>query len=182
MSRIGKQIIIIPSGVEVKIDNQSVEVKGPKGTLQGSLHPHVRAALDNGQLSVAVDDENEKLDRALWGLHRSLIMNMIVGVTQGFEKKLELNGVGYKVAASGDTLNLVLGFSHEVKYKVPASITVKVEKNIITIAGIDKQKVGQTAAEIKALKKPDAYLGKGIKYAGEVLRKKPGKAAAKAAA
>ncbi|MDO8490282.1 MAG: 50S ribosomal protein L6 [bacterium] len=177
MSRIGKQPIPVPAGVEITMGDRSIAVKGPKGALTQSLHDHVTVNHVDGVLSIAVTDSENKGDRALWGLFQRLVDNMVTGVTKGFEKKLEMNGVGYKVAVSGDTLNLALGFSHPVVFKLPVGISAAVEKNIITISGTDKQVVGETAAQIRRLRKPEPYKGKGIKYIDEVIRRKSGKAA-----
>lgn len=179
MSRIGKKPITIPSGVTVTITPHEVKVKGPKGELTQALHPDVQVAQQDQALQVTVVDPADKRQKALWGLFGSLLKNMTVGVTQGYEKKLEVNGVGFKVALKKDTLELALGFSHPVLFTIPKGVTAVVEKNVITLTGADKQQVGQVAAEIRKLKKPEPYKGKGIKYADEVLRRKAGKAAAK---
>ena len=179
MSRIGKQPIIIPSGVEVNITNDLVTVKGSKGELVQPIHPSVKVEQVDSQLEVSVKNGDEKFQRSLWGLFRRLIANMVQGVSQGFSKKLEVNGVGYKAEVKGKTLVLQLGFSHPVNYPFPEGIDIAVEKNIITISGSDKQKVGQTAAEIRSFKKPEPYKGKGIKYIDETIRRKAGKAATK---
>jgi large subunit ribosomal protein L6 len=181
MSRIGKQPINLPGGVEVKIANDLIKIKGPKGELQQELHRDILLTQADGHLTVAVKDPEDKKQRSLWGLFQRLIDNMVKGVTEGFSKQLEINGVGYKVAASGANLNLNLGFSHPVVFALPKGIEAKVEKNIITISGADKQLVGQVAAEIRFLKKPEPYKGKGIKYVGEIVRRKAGKTATKAA-
>lgn len=176
MSRIGKQLIIIPSGVTVTLQDGTATIVGPKGTLKHTLHPAVLPALNGAELSVSVENPDEKNQRALWGLSQRLLLNMVTGVTTGFQKQLEINGVGFKVALTGNTLTLNLGFSHPVIFDVPTGIQATVEKNTITIAGIDKQLVGETAARIRSLKKPEPYKGKGIKYANEVVRRKAGKA------
>lgn len=175
MSRIGKLPIAIPAGVTLTINGRNVDVKGPKGQLGLVLHDRVTLDQQDGQARVTVTDPDLQSDRALWGLTRMLVANMITGVTQGYEKKLEINGVGFKAQGSGQNLTLNLGFSHPVEFPVPEGITATVEKNVITIAGIDKQLVGETAAKIRALKKPEPYKGKGIKYADEVIRRKAGK-------
>ena len=182
MSRIGKKIRIIPAGVTVDIKNGEIVVKGPKGELRQKLHPRVSVVAGNGQVEVKVVSEKEKKDRALWGTFSSLIANMIIGVVSGYKKQLEVNGVGFKVAAKGTGLNLELGFSHPVEFAAPQGIKFTVDKNLITIEGADKQLVGETAARIRNLKKPEPYKGKGIKYIDEVVRRKAGKTAAKAAA
>lgn len=177
MSRIGKQTIPVPSGVEVSITPTQVNVTGVKGALSLPLHKSVKVFLENGVVSVAVTQPNQKNDRALWGLFNRLLANMVIGVTKGFQKQLEVNGVGFKVSVSGSQLNLSLGFSHPVVFELPKGIEAKVEKNLITISGIDKQLVGETAARIRALKKPEPYKGKGIKYVDEVIKRKATKAA-----
>jgi len=175
MSRIGKKPISIPSGVEVKIDDRKVIVKGPKGTLDLDIHPHVEVSLVDGLITVKVEDETNVSDRALWGLFVRLIGNMITGVTTGFERKLEVNGIGYKVALQGKILKLDMGFSHEVNFPIPDGINITVEKNLITVSGIDKQFVGETAAQIRRVRKPEPYKGKGIKYLEETIQRKAGK-------
>lgn len=185
MSRIGKKPLTIPAGVDVKIESSvdaqgktgsTVRVKGPKAELARVLPKSVSIAVENGVLSVHVADPESVEQRALWGLVRRLVENMVEGVTKGFAKKLEVNGIGFKVAASGDTLTLDVGFSHDVKFHVPADISVTVEKNVITVSGADKERVGQVAAEIRSIKKPEPYKGKGIKYSDETLRRKAAKA------
>lgn len=175
MSRIGKQPITIPAGVTVSINDRRVEVKGPKGNLSLELHPRVTLTNAENQLTVSVTDPDLQTDRALWGLTRMLVANMITGVTTGYEKKLEINGVGFKAQVSGKNLVLNLGFSHPIEFPIPEGITMTVEKNVVTISGIDKQLVGETAAVIRRLKKPEPYKGKGIKYIDEVIRRKAGK-------
>ena len=177
MSRIGKQSITVPSGVEVSITPTSVAVKGAKGSLSLQLHKSVNVSQENSTLTVTVARPDQKSDRSLWGLFNRLVANMVSGVTHGFFKQLEVNGVGYKVAVNGSHLNLALGFSHPVAFELPKGIEAKVEKNLITISGIDKQLVGETAARIRALKKPEPYKGKGIKYIDEVIKRKATKAA-----
>lgn len=174
MSRIGKLPIAIPSGVTITIDPDEITVAGPKGTLKQFTMPGVNVTQEDGKLSVTrVNDEAP--NRAKHGLMRTLINNMVIGVSNGFSKKLEINGVGYRVAQQGADLKLNLGFSHDVIFKVPTGITTVVEQNTITVNGIDKQQVGQTAAEIRALKKPEPYKGKGIKYSDERIIRKSGK-------
>lgn len=182
MSRIGKQLITIPDGVTVTIATGQISVKGPKGELHQTIHPSVTVKQDDKTLAVTVAKPEEKSQKSLWGLYRRLIGNMVTGVTVGFSKKLEVNGVGYRAAVTGPVLALQLGYSHPINYQIPAGITITVEKNVITVAGMDKQVVGQTAAEIRSLRKPEPYKGKGIKYADEIIRRKAGKAAAKGAA
>ncbi len=182
MSRIGKQFITIPNGVEVKLADGIITVKGPKGQLTSELNPKVNVTQQDNELKVSVKKADDKSQRSLWGLYQRLITNMITGVTQGFSKKLEINGVGYRVALQGKNLVFQLGYSHPIDFNIPEGIEISVEKNIITVAGADKQLVGQTAANIRFLRKPEPYKGKGIKYVDEVIRRKAGKAAAKAAA
>lgn len=174
MSRIGKLPIAVPSGVTITVDPDFITVAGSKGTLKQFTMPGVSVEQKDNEIIVTrVNDEAP--NRAKHGLMRSLINNMVVGVSNGFSKKLELNGVGYRVALQGTDLKFNIGFSHEVIYKVPQGITATVEQNTITISGIDKQRVGQVAAEIRALKKPEPYKGKGIKYADERIIRKSGK-------
>lgn len=174
MSRIGKKIILIPAGVEVKIDGRDVSVKGPKGELQMKVPFDIKAEMKDGQISITTLKESKNAN-ALWGTVRVLISNMIEGVMKGYEKKLEIQGVGYKAALEGETLVLNLGFSHQVKFGKEKDINYAVAKNIITISGPDKQKVGQLAARIRAKKPPEPYKGKGIRYVGEYVRRKAGK-------
>lgn len=174
MSRIGKLPIQIPSGVTITVDPENITVTGSKGTLTQFLLPGVTVKHEGDTVTVTrINDEPE--NRSKHGLMRSLIQNMVTGVTSGFEKKLELNGVGFRVALSGTDLKFNIGLSHEVTYKIPTGITATVEQNIITVTGISKQQVGQVAAEIRSLKKPEPYKGKGIKYVGERIIRKSGK-------
>jgi large subunit ribosomal protein L6 len=174
MSRIGKQPIDLPSGVTITVDDKKVTVNGTKGTLEQFTLPGVKVDQQENQV-VVTRENNEAVNRARHGLMRSLVNNMVHGVSQGFEKKLEINGVGYRVAQQGTDLKFNLGFSHDVIYKVPQGINISVEQNIVTVSGIDKQQVGQVAAEIRALKKPEPYKGKGIKYVDERIIRKSGK-------
>lgn len=174
MSRIGKLPIDLPSGVTITVDPEWITAQGPKGTLKQFTMPGITVKQEENQVIVTRADD-ESINRAKHGLMRSLINNMVEGVNKGFEKKLELNGVGYRVALAGTGLKFNIGFSHEVPYALPQGITAKVEGNVITISGIDKQQVGQVAAEIRALKKPEPYKGKGIKYVGERIVRKSGK-------
>jgi large subunit ribosomal protein L6 len=174
MSRIGKQPIQIPSGVTITVDPDFVTVAGAKGTLKQFTMPGVTVTVADGVATVTRDND-EAVNRSKHGLMRTLVANMVHGVSNGFEKKLEINGVGYRVNMQGADLKFNLGFSHDVIYKLPAGITAKAEQNVITVSGIDKQQVGQVAAEIRALKKPEPYKGKGIKYAGERILRKSGK-------
>ncbi|WP_327112590.1 50S ribosomal protein L6 [Nocardia sp. NBC_01730] len=176
MSRIGKKPIAIPAGVDVTVDGQDVAVKGPKGALSLTIaEPITVAKGEDGQLEVARPDD-ERRSRSLHGLTRTLVSNMIVGVTQGYEKKMEIFGVGYRVALKGQNLEFALGYSHPVPIEAPEGITFAVESPTkFSVSGIDKQKVGQISAVIHGLRKPDPYKGKGIRYAGEVVRRKVGK-------
>lgn len=176
MSRIGKKPVPVPAGVEVTIDGQSVSVKGPKGTLSHVIaDPITVNRAENGELEIIRPDD-ERRNRSLHGLTRTLVNNMIVGVTQGYEKKMEIFGVGYRVQQKGSNLEFALGYSHPVPIEAPEGITFKVEAPTkFSVSGIDKQKVGQIAAVIHRLRKPDPYKGKGIRYEGEVVRRKEGK-------
>ena len=176
MSRIGKLPISVPGGVNVSIDGQSVTVKGPKGELSLVIAEPIRVSLEEGQVLVTRPDD-ERDSRALHGLSRTLINNNIIGVTEGYSKGLEVVGTGYRVIAKGTGLELALGFSHPVNVEAPEGISFELEGNTkITVRGIDKQAVGETAANIRKLKKPEPYKGKGIRYAGEIVRRKAGKA------
>lgn len=178
MSRKGKLPIPLPKGVEVKIANEEIFVKGPKGSITQKLPAGVTAKVEAQNIHVSIE-ENKELDH-FHGLFRTLIHNMVMGTTVGFEKKLEMVGVGYRAAVQGDLLDLQLGFSHPTKLQIPKGLTVKVEKNnLITITGFDKHLVGQFAATVRAMRPPEPYQGKGIRYVGEYVRKKAGKAAAK---
>jgi large subunit ribosomal protein L6 len=175
MSRIGKIPISISEDVEVKIEDDIIVIKSQKGQLSQKIHPHVKVEKKENQILVSVNNPNDRDDRSLWGLFRTLIFNMIEGLTRGFEKKLEIKGVGFKASVSGKKLILNVGFSHPVEFSIPDGISIKVDKGIITVSGVDKQLVGETAANIRALKKPEPYKGKGIKYIDEVVRRKAGK-------
>ncbi|MDR1196776.1 MAG: 50S ribosomal protein L6 [Candidatus Nomurabacteria bacterium] len=175
MSRIGKLPVKIPAGVTITVDPEWVTVKGPKGELRQFTMDEVSVAVEGDEAIVSRRDD-EKPARAKHGLMRSLINNMVIGVTQGFERKLEVNGVGFRVNGGGQSLELHLGFSHPVKYTAPEGVNIAVDKMNITVSGASKQQVGQVAAEIRALKKPEPYKGKGIKYADEQIRRKAGKA------
>lgn len=174
MSRVGKLPIGIPSGVTITVDPDTITVAGTKGSLTQFTMPDISVSQEGDQLVVVRANDEPKV-RAKHGLMRALINNMVVGVTTGFSKKLEVTGVGYRVALAGQDLKMQLGFSHEVVYHLPQGITATVEQTNITISGISKQQVGQVAAEIRALKKPEPYKGKGIKYAGERIIRKSGK-------
>lgn len=183
MSRIGKQPIPIPSGVEVNIKDHQVTVKGPKGSL--TITPHQRMKLTIGDRTIHVERKSdERLDRSLHGLTRTLLANMVEGVTKGFSKQLEIQGVGYRVQIQGGKLLLSLGFSHTMEFPAPEGINFEIDKekkNIIIVSGLNKELVGQTSAEIRSLRPPEPYKGKGIRYVGETIRRKAGKAAAAAA-
>ncbi|MCA9337220.1 50S ribosomal protein L6 [Candidatus Saccharibacteria bacterium] len=174
MSRIGKQPIKVPSGVNVTVSDSEIVVTGPKGELKQAMLPGISVTQDADMVQVTRQDD-ERRNRSNHGLMRSLISNMITGVSEGFSKKLEIQGVGFRVAMAGTDLKLNLGLSHEVIYKVPQEITITTEQNTITVNGIDRQRVGQIAAEIRALKKPEPYKGKGIRYDGEHIIRKSGK-------
>jgi large subunit ribosomal protein L6 len=175
MSRIGKKAVAVPAGVTATVSGQEVKMKGPKGELAFVLHDDVLAKLENGE--IRVDPRNPtKRARAMWGMSRTMVANIAAGVTQGFEKKLEITGVGYRAALQGKNLQLALGFSQEVVYETPQGITIAVPKPTeITVSGIDKQQVGQVAAEIREYRPPEPYKGKGVKYAGEKIVRKEGK-------
>jgi large subunit ribosomal protein L6 len=175
MSRIGKMPVSVPGGVDVSVDGQLVTVKGPKGTLSHTLAEPITIEREDGALLVRRPDD-ERRSRALHGLSRTLVNNMVIGVTQGYEKKLEINGVGYRVALRGSELEFSLGFSHPVRVVPPEGITFVVEAPTrFSVQGIDKQKVGEVAANIRRLRRPDPYKGKGVRYSGEVIRRKVGK-------
>jgi large subunit ribosomal protein L6 len=175
MSRIGKRPVAVPSGITANVAGQTVKVKGPKGTLEVVLHDDVSVALDGDRIKI--DPRNEtKRARAQWGTSRTLIANLIAGVTKGFEQRLEINGVGYRAAVQGKNLQLALGYSHDVVYPIPEGITIATPKPVeIVISGIDRQKVGQVAAEIREFRPPEPYKGKGVKYANERIFRKEGK-------
>jgi len=175
MSRIGRLPISVPAGVEVKIDGSQVSVKGPKGELNHTVSAPIELSQEDGTITVTRPDD-ERESRSLHGLTRTLISNMVEGVTNGFSKQLEVVGTGYRVQAKGQDLEFALGYSHPVPVKAPQGITFTVEGNKVTVAGIDKQQVGETAANIRKLRRPDPYKGKGVRYAGEQIRRKAGKA------
>jgi len=175
MSRIGKKAVPIPAGVTANVEGQTVKVKGPKGAMQVVLPDDVSVVMDKGE--VKVDPRNDgKRARSMWGTSRTLVNNLVTGVTKGFEKKLEITGVGYRAALQGKNLQIALGYSHDVIYAVPEGIAIATPKPTeIVVTGIDKQKVGQVAAEIRAFRPPEPYKGKGVKYAGEFIFRKEGK-------
>ena len=174
MSRIGKLPVKLPSSVQVELDNSTIKVKGSKGELSQDLLRGVKVTKEDDSIMVTRDNDLPK-NRANHGLMRTLIYNMVVGVSEGFSKKLELHGVGYRVAMAGNQLKLSVGFSHDVMYQIPEDIQITVEQNIITVSGISKQRVGQEAAKIRSVKKPEPYKGKGIRYQDEHIIRKSGK-------
>jgi large subunit ribosomal protein L6 len=175
MSRIGKKPVKVPSGVTASVNGQTVTAKGPKGELKFVVNDEVLVKLEDGEVAVQPRDESNNA-RSKWGMSRTQIVNIFEGVTKGFEKKLEINGVGYRAALQGKNLQLALGFSHDVVYETPQGITITVPKPTeITVSGIDKQQVGQVAAEIREYRGPEPYKGKGVKYAGERIVRKEGK-------
>ena len=175
MSRIGNKPITVPTGVEVKLDGQHITVKGPKGTLERDINPEITVKFEDGTLTFERSSE-QRLDKSLHGLTRTLVNNMIIGVQNEFTRELQINGVGYRVQKQGNDLNLSLGYSHPVIYKAPAGISFDVPNpNTIIVKGINKEQVGQVAAEIRTKRPPEVYRGKGIKYAEEVIRRKVGK-------
>ncbi|MBI2024114.1 50S ribosomal protein L6 [Candidatus Giovannonibacteria bacterium] len=180
MSRLGKKPIVVPPGVEVKIQDGSVFVKGPKGELSKEFRREISMELRDNLFQLSLRSQS-KLARKLWGTYVSLVKNMLIGASEGYAKKLILEGIGYRAQAEGKDLVLNLGFSHPVKFPAPDGISFKVEKNLITISGIDKEKVGQTAAKLRSLKKPDPYKGKGFRYEGEIIKRKAGKKATSSA-
>lgn len=184
MSRIGKQPIEVPQGITVELKDGVITVKGPKGELKRKIHPNITVEISENTINVTrVDDQKE--NKALHGLFRSLISNMVEGVSKGFEKKLEIVGVGYRAQASGSKITLSLGYSHPIEYKAPEGIMFEIDaekKNIITVTGIDKEIVGQVAAKVRSYRKPEPYKGKGIRYIDEYVARKAGKASASAAA
>jgi large subunit ribosomal protein L6 len=177
MSRIGKNAIVVPAKVEVTVHDGVLTVKGPLGSLKKDVHPMVDVSVADGKVTVTPKN-NTKLARALWGTFASHIKNMVHGVETLYAKKLELQGIGYRVELQGKNIKLSVGFSHPVIVPVPEGITVLIEKNIVTISGIDKEMVGQFAANVRAVKKPEPYKGKGLRYEGEYVRQKQGKKAA----
>ncbi len=178
MSRIGRKPITVPAGVEVKIDGHTVTVKGPKGTLTHTVNPEMDVKMEDGQITVSRPND-EIRNRSLHGLNRTLINNMVVGVTQGFEKKLEIQGVGYNAQMQGKNLKLALGFSHPVIITPPEGITITTPSSVvIVVSGADKDLVGQVASEIRDWRRPEPYKGKGIRYSGEHVRRKAGKTGA----
>lgn len=178
VSRIGKLPVVVPAGVTITVGDENITVAGPKGTLTVASQPNTNVKVEDNQIIVTRKDDEPK-SRAWHGLQRTLLSNAVTGVTKGFEKKLEINGVGFRLSGGGQQIEMSLGFSHPVKYTAPEGINLTTNKMEITVSGIDKQKVGQVAAEIRSLKKPEPYKGKGIKYSDEVIIRKAGKAGKK---
>jgi len=175
MSRIGKKAVAVPSGVTANVEGQTVKIKGPKGALQVVVHDDVTVKMDKGAIKLDPRSETKRA-RSQWGTSRTLVNNLIAGVTKGFEEKLEIVGVGFRAAVQGKTLNLQLGFSHDVNFAIPQGISIATPKPTeIVVTGIDKQQVGQMAAEIRGFRPPEPYKGKGVKYAGEYIFRKEGK-------
>jgi large subunit ribosomal protein L6 len=175
MSRIGKKAVAIPSGVTASVEGQTVKMKGPKGALEFVLPKEVSAKMDKGSIQIDPRDETKRA-RSMWGTSRTLVANLVTGVTKGFEKKLEITGVGYRAAVQGKNLQIALGYSHDVIYPIPAGIAIATPKPTeVVVTGTDRQKVGQVAAEIRGFRRPEPYKGKGVKYAGEYIFRKEGK-------
>ncbi len=175
MSRIGKNPVALPQGVTATVENRTVSVKGPKGELSVVLVPEVEAKLGDDGITMAPRSDDARA-RAMWGMQRTLVNNLVIGVTKGFSRQLEINGVGYRAAVQGRTLQLQLGFSHDVNYPIPEGIEIVAERpTALTISGSNKQMVGQVASEIRSMRPPEPYKGKGVKYAGERVRRKEGK-------
>ncbi|MFH1286493.1 MAG: 50S ribosomal protein L6 [Candidatus Magasanikbacteria bacterium] len=182
MSRIGKQTIELPQGVTVEVKDGAVVVKGPKGELSRILSDLVTVNIEGNNVTVDVQNKENKKERSMWGTFSSHIQNMVTGVSEGFKRQLEINGVGYRVAMQGKDLRLEVGYSHPVEYKMPEIVIASAEKNLITLESIDKEMLGQVASEIRAVRKPEPYKGKGIKYMEEKIRRKAGKSAKAAGA
>ncbi|HZT25363.1 MAG TPA: 50S ribosomal protein L6 [Pseudolabrys sp.] len=175
MSRIGKKAVVVPTGVTANVEGQTVKMKGPKGALQVVLHDDVTATMDKGGIKIEPRFETKRA-RSQWGTSRTLVANLVAGVTKGFEERLEINGVGFRAAVQGKQLNLQLGFSHDVNYPIPQGITIATPKPTeIVVTGIDKQQVGQVAAELRGFRPPEPYKGKGVKYVDEYIFRKEGK-------
>jgi large subunit ribosomal protein L6 len=184
MSRIGKQPIIIPSGVQVKLDGAVVSAKGPKGELKEPLHPYVKAEIKDGKVLLTADTEASREASAIWGMTRARLNNLVTGVATGYSKNLEIHGLGFRAEVAGQKLTLALGKSHPVSFEAPKGITLTVDakKTLVTVSGASKDQVGEIAAKIRELRKPEPYKGTGIRYQGEYVRKKAGKTAAGAGA
>lgn len=179
MSRLGKMLIELQNGTQVKKEGGFIVVNGAKGELKIKDNSLVKVDIEEKQVKVSVENKKNKKEKSIWGLYRSLINNMVIGVNEGYEKKLEINGVGYKANISDNKLILNVGYSNPVEFKIADGITISVEGNIISVNGIDKQQVGNVAAHIRKIRKPEPYKGKGIKYIDEIIRRKVGKAATK---
>lgn len=179
MSRLGKLPIKLGAGVQVSLSDKEMVFKGPKGELKLAANPFVQVKVENQEILVSPKDSAAKEAKAMWGLVWSLVRNSVIGVSEGFEKKLEINGVGYRAAASGSQVKFNLGYSHPIDFDLPKGISAKVEGNTLTLSGCDKALVGETAAQVRRLRPPEPYKGKGIKYSGEAIRRKAGKAASK---
>jgi large subunit ribosomal protein L6 len=178
MSRIGKKPIQIPKGVTIDLKDDLLKIKGPKGELERKIHPKVSLQIDDGQILISVEEEGRET-RALHGLFGALIANMVTGVSEGFERVLEIVGIGYRAELSGSEVTFHLGYSHPITYELPKGVDAKIEKTKITLASIDKEALGMTAAKIRSFRKPEPYKGKGIKYAEEYIKRKAGKTGAK---
>ena len=175
MSRIGNKAVAIPSGVTANVEGQTVKIKGPKGAMQVVLHDDVLAKMDKSAVKIEPRSESKRA-RSLWGTSRTLVANLVAGVTKGFEERLEINGVGFRAAVQGRSLNLQLGYSHDINFAIPEGITIATPKPTeIVVTGMDKQKVGHVAAEIRGFRPPEPYKGKGVKYVGEYIFRKEGK-------
>jgi large subunit ribosomal protein L6 len=177
MSRVGRKPVVIAAGVTVTLKDDNLTVKGPKGELKRQLPPLVTVKVEKGQVTVQREND-DPVTRARHGLVRALIQNMVEGVTKGFERRLEINGVGYRAEVKGEALNMALGFSHPVVFQLPKGVTAKVEKNVIVLSGVDKELVGHSAAKVRQFRPPEPYKGKGIKYAEEHIKRKVGKTGA----
>jgi large subunit ribosomal protein L6 len=176
MSRIGKHPVVVPGGVTVAVEGQRVSAKGKLGELTARLPPEVSVVLEDGRVTVAPRDKEEKRDRAMWGMSRSIVQNLVKGVSEGFTRRLEISGVGYRAAVDGKVLNLQLGYSHDIKFAIPEDVKIVCETpTAIAISGADKQRVGQIAAEIRGFREPEPYKGKGVRYAEERILRKEGK-------
>lgn len=179
MSRLGKLPIKLPEGVSASFENNLFKVKGKNGELEVAVHESINLKIENNEIIVSPYDKKTKNASAMWGLFWSLVRNAVIGVSEGFSKKLEINGVGYRAAVAGKQLNMSLGFSHPIEFPLPEGISASVEGNTITISGASKQQVGEVSAQIRKIRKPEPYKGKGIKYSDEIIRRKMGKAATK---
>lgn len=179
MSRLGKLPVILPVGTRAKIEDGFLVVEGPKGEVKERLNNLVKVEIKENNIIISINNVKEKKEKSLWGLYRSLINNLVIGVNEGFEKNLEISGVGYKAAVNKGGISFNLGFSHPIQYNLPPGITASIAENVINIKGLDKHLVGEVAARIRKMRKPDPYKGRGIKYRGEIIRRKAGKAVAK---